>query len=103
MRHLQGNEDVPTIQTMVAAWVARRLAELPSEPKGLSKSVVAAASAAIGAAGGIAYQNPAVKAAINQGVTKGLAKARLLLEQWRASQRPSEPPPAGGSDVVANR
>lgn len=102
-RHLQGDEDVSEVQTLVDAWVDRRLSEQPSEPKGVSKSVVTVACTAIGAAGVVAYQNQAVKTMINQGAAKGLAKARQLLEQWKASQKPPEPPPQGGSDAVANR
>ena len=102
-RRLQGNEDVSEIQALVDAWVGRRLAEQPSGPRDVSKSVVSVASAAIGAAGAIAYQHPEVKTLINQGAAKGLAMARLLLEQWKAAQKPSEPPPQGGSDAVANR
>ena len=83
-RHVKGDEDEGEVQRLVDAWVARRLAEQPPT----SQSVVGktlTATGVVATAGLVAYQHPAVKAAVDE----GLAKARQLIQQWKT------PPPEG--------
>ena len=85
-RHLKGDEDEGEVQRLVDVWVARRLAEQPPTSQGVVGGTLAAAGVAA-TAGLAAYQHPAVKAAVDQ----GLAKARQLIQQWKT------PPPPEGS------
>jgi AcrR family transcriptional regulator len=91
-RHVKGDEDEGDLQRRVDAWVARRLAEQPPASQGsVGKTLTAVGVAAT--TGLAAYQHPAVKAAVDQ----GLAKARELIRQWKTPP-PEEPKPAGPRD-----
>jgi hypothetical protein len=89
-RHLKGGEDDPQIQRFVDAWVARRLAEQPPVADGASGNRLGTTSAAVAAAGLLAYQHPAVKDAVNQSV----AKAQQLIRKWRKPAPPENPKPS---------
>jgi hypothetical protein len=88
-RHLKGGEDDPQIQRLVDAWAARRLAEQPPVSDGASGNRLGTTSAAV-AAGLLAYQHPAVKDAVSQGV----ARAQQFIRKWRKSASPEDPKPS---------
>jgi len=88
-RHLKGDEDQAEIQRLVDAWVARRMAEQPPVSEGRLGSALGAAGA-VATAGIAAYQHPAVKTAVDQ----GLAKARQFIQKLRTAPHP---PPSDGS------
>ncbi len=91
-RHLKGNEDVAETQFLADTWVGRRLDKQPPVRGGISGSALAAAGVVAATAGISAYQNPAVKAAVNQGLTR----ARQLIQRWKsAPPSTSESAPRG--------
>ncbi|MBI4247373.1 MAG: hypothetical protein HY614_09305 [Candidatus Rokubacteria bacterium] len=87
-RRLKGDERDADIQRLVDAWVARRLAEQPPASRSVVRTTLTAAGAAA-TAGLAAYQHPAVKPVVDQGLTK----AREFIQKLRTP--PPSPPPDG--------
>ena len=92
---LKGDDDQSDVQRLVDAWVARRLAEQPPASTGRLRSALGAAGA-VATAGVAAYQNPTVKAAVDQGLTK----AHQLIQRWWTPPPPSAPPPQETPDAA---